>query len=358
MRVLPDDPFARLGYLWLAYLGAPLYFAMGSHDSTVLALTLGSIAVFLPMYLWGYWLNGPKALIPILVIAIIGIALAPFNDGAGVFFVYAGAFAFRVGSPRAAIGTLVGIITIVVAHGVLTGAGVQWIAWPAASTALIGAMMIYGGEAHRKRLAAEAESRRLAVVAERERIGRDLHDLLGHTLSVIALKSELATRIGADAPERALSEMRDVEQISRQALAEVRRAVNGWGAPVRLADELERARMALAAANVTAQLEVASPRTSPEVEQTLAFVLRESVTNVIRHAGASRCEIRLSQSPEGLVLSISDDGHGSVSEEGAGLRGMRARVTSIAGTLAREHDSGTRLTIVVPAAVAASEPAL
>jgi two-component system, NarL family, sensor histidine kinase DesK len=358
VRVLPNDPFARLGYLWLAYLGAPLYFAIASHDSIVLALTLGSIAVFLPVYFWGYWLNGPMALAPIMATMVIGIAIAPFNDGAGVFFVYAGAFAFRVGSPRAAIGTLAGIIAIIVAHGALTGAGAQWIAWPAASTALIGGMMIYGGEAHQKRLAAEAESRRLAVVAERERISRDLHDLLGHTLSVIALKSELATRIGADAPERALSEMRDVEQISRQALAEVRRAVNGWGAPVRLAGELERARMALAAANVTTALEVASPRMSPEVEQTLAFVLRESVTNVIRHAGASRCEIRLSQSPEALVLSISDDGHGGGSDEGTGLRGMRARVTSIAGTLAREHDSGTRLTIVVPVTLAASESAV
>jgi two-component system sensor histidine kinase DesK len=198
------------------------------------------------------------------------------------------------------------------------------------------------------RRAAEADMRRLAAVAERERIGRDLHDLLGHTLSVITLKAELAAKVGESDPARAIAEIRDVERISRDALAEVRGAVQGYGRAT-LASELQQARAALASAGAALECEVAEVTLGPATEQALALSVREAVTNVIRHSRAHRCEIRLASSETTVQLDIQDDGCGGTAPEGSGLLGMRARVAQLGGRVERDGRHGTRITITVPA---------
>ncbi len=368
LRLLPAEPFARLAYLWLVYLASPIYFAVTNrHDALEVSATIVAVAAFLPMYFWASWLRGPIALVPIIVITAIAILLGRVNYGSGVFFVYAGAFALRVGRPRVAVMVLGAIELTVLVDALLGGLDLQTLAWTAGMTALVGGMTIYSADAGRKVHEAQKESARLAVVAERERIGRDLHDLLGHTLSVIALKSELASRLASVDPDRSVAEIRDVEGISRDALAEVRRAVEGWADEHGLANEIQRARMALDAAGVALACDVTPAMLEPALSQTLAFALREAVTNVVRHAHATQCTIRIETvdrswptgptGPTGATdsiggeirLSVEDDGIGSGDIEGSGLAGMRARVAARGGRLVRESGHGTRLTITLPA---------
>jgi two-component system, NarL family, sensor histidine kinase DesK len=349
MRLLPPDPFARLAYLWLIYLASPIYFAFSNpHDAFGISATIVALAVFLPMYFWGSWLRGPIALVPIIVITVIGILLSRVNYGSGVFFIYAGAFAFRVGRPRVAAGVLAAIELTVLVDALLGGIDFQTFAWTTAITALVGGMVIYSADAGRRMQEAQKEAGRLAVVAERERIGRDLHDLLGHTLSVIALKSELASRLAVVDADRSIAEIRDVERISRDALAEVRRAVQGWGDEHGLANEIQHARTALDAAGVVLDCDVATVPLDPAISQTLAFALREAVTNVVRHAHATRCTIRIDASGADVRLSVYDDGVGGGDNEGSGLAGMRARVSGRGGQLVRECRQGTRLVVTLP----------
>ena len=202
---------------------------------------------------------------------------------------------------------------------------------------------------------ANDEIEHLAKVAERERIARDLHDVLGHTLSLITLKSELARKLVDRDPERAKLEMQDVENTSRAALADVREAIRGYRSDGFFA-ELSRARAALETVGVTLKCDTAPLELSPAQESVLALVLREAVTNVVRHAEAQRCEVRLMKQDALCRLEIADDGRGCDAPEGNGLRGMRERLQSIGGSLERLTGQGTRLVIQLPLASAA--PAL
>jgi len=198
------------------------------------------------------------------------------------------------------------------------------------------------------------EVKRLAALAERERIGRDLHDLLGHTLSLVVLKSELAGKLLDRDATAARQQIREVETVARHALAEVRQAVSGIRQSGLLA-EIAACRLALLSADIELVLQMAPLPISGEVEAVLAFSLREATTNVLRHAGATRVDIELGSElgEEGdvLRLQITDNGRGGSIEPGNGLHGMRERLASINAQLEIEHpkNRGTRLSIRVPA---------
>ncbi|WP_223283801.1 sensor histidine kinase [Streptomyces sp. FBKL.4005] len=207
---------------------------------------------------------------------------------------------------------------------------------------------------------ARATVAQLAANEERLRLARDLHDLLGHSLSLITLKSELAGRMLPDHPDKAARQVADIEQVSRQALVDVREAVTGYRRP-RLAAELAGAQVALTAAGVVAEVP-AEPDLAgvPEdAESALAWALREAVTNVVRHSGADRCVIRLlrRQTLDGpvLELSVEDDGSGgSGNGPGNGLTGLTERLEKAGGTLeAGRTRHGFRLLARAPAATAA-----
>ena len=167
---------------------------------------------------------------------------------------------------------------------------------------LVGFGNHYGALKHcaaEKLRVANDEIEHLAKVAERERIARDLHDLLGHTLSLITLKAELARKLVDRDPQRAKQEMQDVEQTSRAALADVREAISGYRGQG-LAAELIRARQTLETAGITVDCDASEVPLSPAQESVLALALREAVTNVVRHAQAQRCSVRLSRDQEAL----------------------------------------------------------
>jgi two-component system sensor histidine kinase DesK len=197
------------------------------------------------------------------------------------------------------------------------------------------------------------EIRRLAATAERERIGRDLHDLLGHTLSMVALKSELAGRLIERDPHAARREIADVERVARDALSQVRSAVSGIRAAA-LASELASARLLLEAAGVQMEYWSDGRELPVEVETCLALVLREAVTNIQRHARANRAEVTVITGAERVVMRIRDDGRGGVNERGNGLTGMRERIVARGGELwiesPRGQGTGIEIRLPLPAA--------
>jgi two-component system sensor histidine kinase DesK len=201
--------------------------------------------------------------------------------------------------------------------------------------------------------ATREELARVAVDRERERFSRDLHDLLGHTLSVIVVKAQAVRRITALDPESAASHAADIETIGRRALAEVRQAVDGYRG-VGLAAELERARAALDAAAVAVTVrEPAGGDPLPEdVDALFGWVVREGVTNVVRHARARRCVVAWSVADGVARLEVTDDGGGGTSSrlpEGGGLEGLRARAEAVGGRLtAGPAGDGFGLVVTVP----------
>ena len=208
--------------------------------------------------------------------------------------------------------------------------------------------------AHERLREANSEIEHLTQVAERERIARDLHDLLGHTLTVIVLKSEVANRLFTDQPELAHTAIAEVEATARKALAEVRQAVVGFRAEG-LAAEVSNARHALLSVGVQLTTNIDSLAFPPAQENALCMALREAVTNVIRHANATLCHIGLYRDGDRAILSIEDNGSGRLAPEGSGLKGMRERLAALSGTLRRAAGAsgGTLLTAEVPLPVVA-----
>ncbi|WP_330461950.1 histidine kinase [Streptomyces sp. NBC_00820] len=223
---------------------------------------------------------------------------------------------------------------------------------------LIGFAMVGVGQLIRTTIElrkARATVAQLAANEERLRLARDLHDLLGHSLSLITLKSELAGRMLPDHPEKAAQQVADIEQVSRQALVDVREAVTGYRRP-RLADELAGTQVALTAAGVAAEVpaEPDLTGTPEEAEAALAWALREAVTNVVRHSGADRCTVELlrRQTLDGpvLELAVEDNGSGgSGTGPGNGLTGLTERLEKAGGSLeAGRAKHGFRLVARVP----------
>jgi len=352
MRLLPPDreqgwtPYAWLVYLAL-FIAYPAFSRAGAAEWT---LTLLGLAAFLVLYFRGHWLRGRSLLPVIAAIALLGIVFSPFNGGATVFFIYAAAFAAQAGPPRLAYRVVLLLALALAVESWLAGIRPEgWIPG-ILFTLLIGSINIhYAGvsRTHAELHQAREEVERLAKVAERERIARDLHDLLGHTLSLITLKSELAARLAERDPARAGREMREVEEISRRALAEIREAVRG----IRVAglqEELANARLACEAAGVELTAEAGVMDLPPRVEAVAALALREAVTNVVRHARAGRCRVRIEQGPEALRLEVSDDGRGGAAADGVGLAGMRERVEGLGGRVERDGREGTLLAVEIP----------
>lgn len=196
--------------------------------------------------------------------------------------------------------------------------------------------------------AAQEEVRNFAAEAERERIGRDLHDLLGRTLTLIALKADLAERLFADAPDKAAAEIRDVAAAAREGLSEVRAAVSGMTGAT-LSREIAGSQAALNAAGITCEVEGDADSIAPGSSAVLAMALREAVTNVIRHSGARNCRIALIQQRGGLELKVSDDGDGQAVRPGGGIAGLKSRLCAAGGDLAVHGDAkGTLLTVRLP----------
>jgi two-component system sensor histidine kinase DesK len=339
--------------LWVLYLGFFFIDPVFGHASLRLwLLDIAGAVVFLCLYFGLFVLQNPRAIAHIGGMLLLGLLFQPINAGACTFFIFAAAMLpFCVDSQMAAFFGLAAIGAIGAVEGILLHVGGWQLFYSGLFPVIIGAGNTFFAERNRmnrKLRKANEEVEHLAKVAERERIARDLHDVLGHTLSVITLKSELAGKLIDRDPQRAGKEIREVEQISRQALTEVRDAIRGYRSKGLVA-ELAQAKTTLETAGLAVQCDAATTVKLPAVQESvLSLAVREAVTNVVRHAQARSCRMRLEQQNGTCRLEIHDDGLGSSNGEGNGLRGMRERVEMIGGTLNRNTEAGTTLTITLP----------
>jgi two-component system sensor histidine kinase DesK len=323
-----------------------------SPDFRVWWLTAGTIAVFLPLYFRGYWEHGWRQFALSAAMCVLAIAWARWNTGSSVFVVFAVAALVNDDDQHAAWRRIAILTAGMGLASWLLGLHL-WFWLPAIGFSLFVAAFIAESR-KRNRLnrrlgLAEEEVSRLARIAERERIARDLHDVLGHTLSLIVLKSELASKLIESDPVRTAAEIRDVERISREALTEVRAAVAGYRS-AGLESELAHAGEALRSAGIELDSNVEPVTISASQESVLAMAIREAVTNIVRHAGARSCRLTLRHRMSSCELEISDDGKGSVAPDGFGIIGMRERVEALGGTLERDGSEGMRLILRLPAA--------
>jgi len=339
--------------MWLPFMFwffAGPYWKHAGLGGWILNTAVGVLFVYL--YLQAFARGGRVRVICTILMLLITTAAIPYNTGAAGLLIYCAAAGSFTPSRSRALAFGLAELAVLIFYASRMHFDVGFWSSVVLLIVLVGAVNHFSAMSHcqnEKLRLANDEIEHLAKVAERERIARDLHDVLGHTLSLITLKSELARKLVDRDPERAKLEMADVERTSRAALADVREAIRGYRSEGFFA-ELGRARAALETAGVTLQCSTAQLQLSPEQDSVLALVLREAVTNVVRHAEAQRCEVRLVKDAALCRLEIADDGRGCSGPEGNGLRGMRERLHAIGGSLERLTGKGTRLVIQVPIA--------
>jgi two-component system sensor histidine kinase DesK len=339
--------FNLMWSLWV--FGDPLF--GGPVDPWWLPVTAATFPVFLLLYALVHVRSKRELPRYALAMAVLGWLAMPFNHAGGTsYLIFSCAYFAFHGSVRRAFGTILAIVAWFVIEATL-------LHWPWQVTAMMSAISFCvgaGNVAFRLSWMRQAdlrlsheEVRRLAATAERERIGRDLHDLLGHTLSLITLKLELARKLIDRDPESARRELSETEKVARHALAEVRSAVTGIRA-ADMAAELASARLLLETSSVSLAYDLPPPL-PPELERPLALVLREAATNIARHACATSASVSFSVEGGRLRMRIADDGRGGIAGDGNGMSGMRERVRALGGSLdVVSPRGGTVLDIRVP----------
>ncbi len=349
------------GLFFLAY---PVSDIVTHLHGAAAALASGLLAMFVVAYFGAFaagMARGPRrrwqAAACVVAMAALAAALPFVYGGNWIVLSFYVAILLTVVLPRRA--AVVGIALVVVflfVQALLLGATAPNAAMNAIAAAAVGGLML--GFFNSRKLVlqlqqAQGEVARLAAADERLRIARDLHDLLGHTLSLVALKSELARRLSEADPKAAAREIGDVEGVAREALAQVRQAVAGYRNQG-LAVELNEARRVLEAAGVEVAVDTGGASLPVDVDELFAWAVREAVTNVVRHARARHCEIRVSAGEGAARLDVVDDGVGpGDAGRGSGLTGLAERASAAGGELdsGPAPGGGFRLEVRVPVVV-------
>ena len=358
--------------LALVFLGYPIQTASVLDPTPErVFLTLGGAALFAGGFVWLLWTRGPflsapaepaevlkrRATVTCLaaLVVALNLGLARGTEWLVLFFHTAAAAGLVLPRPEGytAIAVLVATAAAVGSRADLAFIGLPTMAVGLWATAFAGQVAAVA-----ELRAAREELARRAVAEERLRFARDLHDLLGHSLSLITLKNELAGKLLPAAPERAATEIKEAEQVARRALREVREAVAGYRQPT-LGEELIGAREMLAAAGIACRIDNEAGLLPRPVDALLAWAVREGVTNVIRHSRARRCTIRLARTDGAITAEVTDDGRGASSAldaaataaGGSGLAGLAERVADVAGAAFEAGplpESGFRLRVRLP----------
>lgn len=353
MRLLPKNrDHGWAPYVWLVFLTFFYFQPVLIHGGLKeWLLSISATVVFLAMYFGIFWVKPPVNYVLLAGMAAMGLGLGHHNVGASVFIIFTASFIPWVfGTAKRAFAALAALIVLLGADALLFHAPVWF--W---ANSMVVALGVCGSNIHfaeknradHKLRMAQGEIEHLAKVAERERIARDLHDVLGHTLSLIVVKSTLAGKLLDRYPEKARSEVADIEKVSREAMAEIRNTLRGYSV-YKLSEEVKRAKSALESAGVSVIAKAAEISMSPAQESVAALIMREAVTNVVRHAHAHTCQLRIARNNGNCILEIQDDGRGGFQAEGNGLRGMRERVEALGGTVERDTAAGTKLRFEFP----------
>jgi two-component system sensor histidine kinase DesK len=337
--------------IWMIYLIEPLNVAWHKpHLWQRLGGTAAAV-VFSAAYVIGFVQlrktmrrTGRRIALPVAwgLVAGMGLLVIPLvvvigESGLGAF-IYVGVMAVFTLPTR----TAAGVVAVLVA--ILLGAAKIVHGWAEESglalQLFVSALAVYGVmhlvQRNAQLAAAKEEIARLAVNDERNRFARDLHDLLGHTLTVVSVKAELAGRLLHLSPERAEAEIADIQRLTREALADVRAAVGGYR-EISLGAELVRARSALDAAQIEPEVPLMVDQVPEDRQELFGWAVREGVTNVIRHSGARKCRIDLRSNR----IEICDDGRGPGTVDGDtpgghpghGLAGLRERASAAGASI-------------------------
>jgi two-component system, NarL family, sensor histidine kinase DesK len=350
--------FPWLMLVWTFWIFATPIFQLGDEFSHWLLPTLASFVIFLVLFFRSYYRDRSQVVWCALGIACLGYAVTPFNPGAQGYLIYACAFLAFCGTPREAARNMVFVLVLYALEWRLLGFDWAYLISALLIGLAVGFMNINFMLKHQRDAELKLshdEVRRLAALAERERIGRDLHDLLGHTLSLITLKSELANKLFDRDPVAARREIAEVERVARDSLAQVRRAVTGIRA-AGIAAELASAKLLLESNSIHLDYAIADVALPVEIETVLALTVREAVTNIQRHARATQADIVLESVRDGLVLRVQDDGRGGDIAPGNGLTGMRERLATIDAQLSVESQRGRGTTVIVRLQLPRSAP--
>lgn len=332
-------------YVWLIYL--PLFFTpvIIFHDEPMdlVWTALASIA-FLGLYFHAYWVKSRYLIYHIVVIALMGTLIAFITPTACTLFIYAGAFCSRLKPIKYAVTVLAALLVWIVFISWFFSFEMFFYQPALIFTLIVGILNIYQNVLHQNKLElilSRKETQRLAQVAERERIARDLHDLIGHTFSVITLKADLAGRLldkGLDKDlEKARTEIKQLENISRDALSQVREVVSGYRTSD-LLSELANAKNVFGSVDIDFYYQFENiDEQQIELDNTsnkeLAIVLRELVTNIIKHAKATQVSAIITHENGKIVLAMQDDGQGfeNFQHKGFGLKGIEERAQKLKG---------------------------
>ncbi|MFC7583875.1 sensor histidine kinase [Nonomuraea antimicrobica] len=350
---------------WLLLLCWPLWSLLTADPGLVrVAWALGGVALLAVCWLMITWrlFSGrggsprPWALAGLLgaTLALFPVLGLPWAYVCFVLVVSALAATLRpAGFVAAAVVTAVVEVVVLWALGA-SFAGIWWVPLVIAVQAVVAQSLKQMGVLVMRLEAARAEVAQMAVENERLRFARDLHDILGHTLTSITIRSQLAARLARTDPDRAAREMTDVEHAARQALDEVRHAVTGYRAPA-LSEELDKAARGLRSAGIELDVSPAEGPIPASAEILLAWAVREAVTNVLRHSRARHCRIVLSVDDSAAGLEVRDDGTPTGEGPGAtrtghGLTGLAERVAEAGGRLEAgpSPGGGYRLCVRVP----------
>jgi two-component system sensor histidine kinase DesK len=368
-------------YFWLVCLLFPILALAQAHLPPVqLLLPLAGLLIFVASYVWVMWPHPlssvgraraqsrtARLLFTILTALVLALSLA-YGSAFLWLFVGVSAIAGVVLPSRRAFWVVMLLTLLTLFSGVVISGGIAQTDW----LHIIPLVLLVRGlgldiagfarlaSALSELHAARRELARLAVIEERMRMARDLHDLLGHNLSLITLKSELAGRLLEAGPARAAAEIQEVERVARQTLREVREAVAGYRQPG-LNSELDGARQLLDAAGIECQIEHSAGALPSALDAVLGWTVREGVTNVVRHSRARRCRIRITGANETIHAEVTNDGYRDYRQEedgtrrrtGSGLAGLAERVRAHGGSLEAgpwltDGQEGFRLWVELP----------
>ncbi len=340
---------------WVALLYAAWFFVMPAyrHSLAVRVEFAALYAAFAGLYFFAAELRGRRQTAAFVLFFLFVFLYYPLSQQAYVLFVYPFAvlclFLSRLRTLFLALAALtIGVVaeTRHLGHPLATGESVLFYC------VIFGfSNFAFAQQARTNSLLerANSEIERLSQEAERERIARDLHDLLGHTLTVITVKLDLARRLLSHDADRARNEIAEAEQTARNALSEVREAVTGYRTEG-LDGEIGRARRSLLSADVKLITALSPVNPSARQANVLCLALREAVTNIVRHAHATACQVALAEKDRTIHFTIEDNGRGGPIREGNGLRGMRERVQSVGGSirLTGSANGGMRVDLTLP----------
>ena len=341
-----DNPWVGLPFL--AIYGFPWLFRAPARAEVVTAFLV--LPLFLVLFIVGHRHGARHGLICAFGLALLGLAAAPVTLTAAVLFVFAAALIGRSPPGRRVSYGLSALTVGVAIFGLWLHAALwQWL--PVVFLCAVVGYYSYVQTSLRgendQLAVSRLEAERAAARAERDRMTRDLHDLLGRSLTQISVKAELAERLLGDEAPAAGRELREIRLGARSALQEMRQVVTDTRR-LSLAEEIGLARSVLADLGIALDAPAVVPRLPLPVDQALAYITREAVTNIMRHAGA--CEARIQLVPEHgrIRLAIADTGARGEGREGNGVLGMRARAEALGGTFAMICGAGTQIEVVLP----------